>query len=125
MPRHRQDGRAARAGAADSLLDITRIFKLMGATEAEAKAERHTRSLDLAHFAENPQDKSYIRPYHSGELPFLLLLPSGEEPCSVAVALASINGQPERARVFLWPHHDRQQARRIVERKAARLGGAL
>ena len=80
--------------------EITALMQLFPQSPAELKIERHTKHLDDTHFQAHPEQKSYVRPFHRGEVSGLLWLAYKQLPASVAVGFVAGG---KRIRVFLSP----------------------
>lgn len=120
MPPGGQDRGAAQTGAADSvsteLLNVTGLCRALPLLPSELKAERRTRRDDFGFFAKHPHRKSYVRKYHPGELPALIVATQRKPgPSHVAVGYVCPG---ERVRVFIWPGHDHREACRVAEQRA-------
>ena len=97
--------------------EITALMQLFPQSPAELKIERHTKQLDDTHFQAHPEQKSYVRPFHRGEVSGLLWLAYKQLPVSVAVGFVAGG---ERIRVFLFPGMLHATGRHWVEAAAER-----
>lgn len=108
---------AARAGAEDSLLDLSRVLPHVALTAAEEAAQEESWAADRAYFSKNPGALSYARRYYPQEVSSLLLRAMGKagQPVGVAVALVTPD---ERCRVMIWPGTTKTEARNWAEQRA-------
>ena len=103
--------------------EITALMQLFPQSPAELKIERHTKQLDDTHFQAHPEQKSYVRPFHRGEVSGLLWLACKQLPVSVAVGFIA---DGERIRVFLFPGmlhaNGKHWAEAAAERERVKVG---
>lgn len=108
---------AARAGADNSLLDLSRVLSHVALTPAEEAAQEESWDADRRYFRKHPHALSYTRRYYPQEVSSLLLRATGKagQPAGVAVALVT---PEERCRVMIWPGTTKAEARAWAEQRA-------